>query len=178
LPAYERFLTSRLLLRKPLLLDAEAVFSAYASDAQVTRYVTWRQHESAEITKGFLTRCLREWADGSHLSYIITPIAEPSRPLGMISVRRKQERVLFGYVLSQRVWGRGFATEALSYLVNWSLAQEGVWRASAFCDVDNTASARVMEKSGLSFEGLLRRYIMHPNVSDEPRDCLMYAKVR
>jgi len=40
------------------------------------------------------------------------------------------------------------------------------------------ASARVMEKVGLEREGLLRRWIMHPNVSSEPRDCFAYARSR
>lgn len=30
----------------------------------------------------------------------------------------------------------------------------------------------------MSFEGVLRRYFVHPNMSHEPRDSLMYAKVK
>jgi [ribosomal protein S5]-alanine N-acetyltransferase len=44
--------------------------------------------------------------------------------------------------------------------------------------VENLASARVMEKAGMTREGLLRRWIIHPNVSDEPRSCFSFAKVR
>lgn len=44
--------------------------------------------------------------------------------------------------------------------------------------LDNPASARVMEKAGMKFEGLLRRYMVHPNINEEPRDCLMYAATR
>jgi ribosomal-protein-alanine N-acetyltransferase len=43
------------------------------------------------------------------------------------------------------------------------------------CDAENVASSRVLEKAGMTREGLLRRYAMHPNVSDEPRDSLCYA---
>jgi ribosomal-protein-alanine N-acetyltransferase len=46
------------------------------------------------------------------------------------------------------------------------------------CDVENIGSARVMEKSGLVREGLLRRYLVHPSISKEPRDCFSYARVR
>jgi len=35
-----------------------------------------------------------------------------------------------------------------------------------------------MEKAGMTFEGVLRQYFVHPNISSEPRDCRMYAKVR
>ena len=48
----------------------------------------------------------------------------------------------------------------------------------ATCDAENNASARAMEKAGLTREGMLRRYIVHPNVSSEPRDSYMYAVTR
>ena len=63
-------------------------------------------------------------------------------------------------------------------VVDWALTQQGLWRIWAVCDVQNPASARVMEKAGMQREGVLRRWITHPNVSHEPRDCLCYALVR
>jgi RimJ/RimL family protein N-acetyltransferase len=45
-------------------------------------------------------------------------------------------------------------------------------------DVTRFASARVMEKVGMTREGLLRCWTMHPNVSGQPRDCFSFAKVR
>jgi RimJ/RimL family protein N-acetyltransferase len=68
--------------------------------------------------------------------------------------------------------------EALKFLVDWSLAQPGVHRAYAYCDVENSSSARVMEKVGMTREGILRRWLVHPNVGPEPRDCFVLAKVR
>jgi RimJ/RimL family protein N-acetyltransferase len=44
--------------------------------------------------------------------------------------------------------------------------------------VDNHASARVLEKIGMTREGVLRRWIIHPNIGDEPRDSLCYSVVR
>jgi RimJ/RimL family protein N-acetyltransferase len=58
------------------------------------------------------------------------------------------------------------------------MRQDGIWRIGAGCDVGNLASARVMERAGLGRDGILRRWIIHPNISSEPRDWLSYAKVR
>jgi len=69
-------------------------------------------------------------------------------------------------------------TEALTEIAAWALAQPDIFRISAVCDTENTASARVMEKSGLHREGLLRRWLVHPNISTEPRDCFIYARTR
>ena len=68
--------------------------------------------------------------------------------------------------------------EAASAVVDWALAQPQIYRVWAICDHENLASARVMEKIGMQREGLMRRGIVHPNISDEPRDCWVYARVR
>jgi RimJ/RimL family protein N-acetyltransferase len=51
-----------------------------------------------------------------------------------------------------------------------------VYRVTAHCHVDNTASARLLERSGLTFEGRLARYAVLPNISGEPQDCLLFGK--
>ncbi len=86
--------------------------------------------------------------------------------------------VSLGYALGRRWWGKGLATEAARTLVEWALAQPGVFRVWAIADRDNLASARVLEKSGMQREGLLRRWIVHPNISPEPRDAWMFSRVR
>lgn len=35
-----------------------------------------------------------------------------------------------------------------------------------------------MEKPGLQREALLRLWTVHPNISDEPRDCFSYVSTR
>lgn len=170
--------TPRLLLRKPRLEDAAQLFHAYTSDREIVRFVTWPAHESEDETLGFLRHCLDEWSNGTSFPYVMEIANEPAGPVGMIHLHKRPHRVEFGYIIARPCWGQGYMTEALSTLVDWSLDQPGIWRASAFCDIDNLASARVMEKAGMSFEGVLRRFFFHPNISHEPRDCRMYAKVR
>lgn len=59
-----------------------------------------------------------------------------------------------------------------------ALGEPGIFRVWAICNHENRASARVMEKIGMQREGLLRRGVLHPNVSAEPRDCWLYSRVR
>jgi ribosomal-protein-alanine N-acetyltransferase len=82
-----------------------------------------------------------------------------------------------GYALARTYWGQGFASEVVRMLVNWMLAQPNIYRIWAVCDLENRASDRVLEKSGLICEGVLRRWLIHPNISNEPRDCACYATV-
>jgi RimJ/RimL family protein N-acetyltransferase len=169
--------TRRLLLRKPLSEDADSIFQTYAQDREVTRYLVWMPHESVETTREFIANCQSRWEYARAFPYVITKKGS-GELLGMIEIRPNAHRADFGFVLARPYWGQGLMPEAVSALVAIGLAQPSLFRIEATCDVENRASARVLEKAGLSREGLLRRYIIHPNISLEPRDSLIYAIVK
>jgi [ribosomal protein S5]-alanine N-acetyltransferase len=166
--------TPRLHLRRPVPTDAERIFQAYAQDQEVTRYLVWVPHTSVETTREFIAFCQDRWTNSIAFPYVITRKGD-GELLGMIEVRPKGHRADFGYVLARSCWGKGFMPEAIAALVGITLSSPTIFRMEATCDVENKASVRALEKSGFSREGLLRRYIIHPNVSPEPRDCLLYA---
>ena len=166
--------TQRLLLRRPLPKDADAIFQAYAQDREVTRYLVWLPHASVETTRIFIADCEKQWKDAKAFSYVITRKVD-RESLGMIEFRLNGHRADFGFVLARPYWGQSFMPEAVSVMIPIVLAQPSIYRVEATCDVENKASARVLEKAGLSREGLLRRNIIHPNISPEPRDSLLYA---
>jgi RimJ/RimL family protein N-acetyltransferase len=169
--------TPRLRLRRLAAEDAPAIFAGYAQDPEVTRYLVWPPHRSIAETETYLASRIAAWEDGAGFTYALALGADPAA-VGAIELRPDGHRVEFGYVLARAHWGRGYMAEALRHLVDWALAQPGVWRVWSVCDAENRASARVMEKAGLAFEAVLRRWAVHPNLSPEPRDCRVYARVR
>ena len=170
----ERIETERLVLRLPVPADAEAIFSSYAQDGEVTRYMIWSPHKNIEETRRFVVGCIAEWEGVARFPYVIT-IKESGALVGMIEIRLENFRADVGYLLAREHWGKGLMSEALSTIVEWALRQESIYRVWALCDADNAASARVLEKAGMQREGLLRRRMIHPNLSREPRDCYSYA---
>jgi RimJ/RimL family protein N-acetyltransferase len=104
--------------------------------------------------------------------------SENKQVIGMMIARAAEEKWELGYVLARPYWGRGYMTEALRALIAWALKQKSIFRVWAVCDVDNIASARVMEKAGMQREGRLKRWSVHPNLSPEPRDSYCYAIVK
>jgi RimJ/RimL family protein N-acetyltransferase len=92
--------------------------------------------------------------------------------------RRVPHRLDCGYVLARRWWRQGLMTEVLTEIAAWALRQPSMFRIGAVCDVENIGSARVLEKAGFVREGVLHRWLVHPNISDGPRDCYSYARVR
>jgi [ribosomal protein S5]-alanine N-acetyltransferase len=166
--------TKRLRLRKPVPSDARIIFQTYAQDPEVTKYLTWRPHRSLKQTDEFVRECLWAWDNGKSFHWVIVR-QEDDRLLGMITARVDDHGWELGYVLARPYWGLGYMSEVVKKLVNLGLAQEGIYRVWSVCDVDNLASARVMEKAGMQREGILRRWSMHPTISDEPRDSYCYS---
>ena len=171
------FQTERLLLRQPFVKDAEAIFAEYASDPEVTRYMTWVPHKTKESVSEFLEGQIKRLRAAENISWVLTK-PHDNRPIGAIGGSVRGHAIEIGYVLGRQYWNRGYMTEAICTVADWLLAQPDVFRVWAVCDIENPGSARALEKSQFEREGLLRRWIMHPNLSSEPRDCYIYARIR
>ncbi len=172
----ERIETHRLILRKPRMADAPAIFANYTQDPEVTRYMTWHPNKDLKETRHHIELGLKLWEEGKAYSYAIT-LKDSDSAIGMIALHPDGFKVSIGYVLARPHWNKGYVTEAARAVVSWLLEQPDIYRIYATCDVENPASARVLEKAGMTGEGILRRYTMHPNISDEPRDSYIYAIV-
>lgn len=168
--------TERLMLRKPVMEDAEVIFKKYARDEETTRYLIWKPHQYFGETKQFIERCLTCWEDGSSFPWSITK-RENNELTGMLEIHPNRHAVELGYVIAPEFRQQGYATEAVKSVIAWMLSQPGIYRVWATCDTENLPSAGVLEKAGMQREGILRRYIIHPNISDEPRDSYIYSAV-
>jgi len=173
--APERIETERLVLRKPRLEDAAAVFDRYAGNRDVTRYLGWPRHESVDATRAFLEFSEAEWKRWPAGPYLIET-REGGLLLGSSGLAfATPRRAATGYVLAKDAWGKGYATEALRAVVEVARGV-GVIRLYALCHVEHAPSSRVLEKCGFAREGTLRRYAEFPNLSPGvPLDTLCYS---
>ena len=170
----ERYETNRLTLRPPKPEDAESIFQNYAKDRLVTRFLTWEHHETISDTHKFIKRCRQVWLAGTAFPWVLC-LKETGEVIGMIELKISGHRAELGYVLARDYWEKGLATEAASLIVDWAIAQPSIFRVWAVCDVDNLGSARALEKARMRREGILRRWLFHPNLDREPRDCYAYS---
>ena len=166
--------TERLLLRIPVPEDAERIFNSYAQDPKVAHYLAWKPSKTLDDSKRHIQDRILAWRRGNICAWSIIQ-AEHDLLIGMIELRIKGEVANVGYVLAHAVWGKGYATEALGAVICVGLALPEIHRVTGLCDVENMASTRVMEKAGMVQEGILRRYIVHPNISQEPRDAYSFT---
>jgi RimJ/RimL family protein N-acetyltransferase len=172
---HERLETERLVLRAPQRKDADAIF-AFASDPEVTRFLGWPRHTSLDDTRAFLDVSAAEWSQWPAGPLLIESRAD-GRILGSTGLSFETPyRAATGYVLGRPHWGKGFASEALGAVVG-SAARLGVQRLYALCHVAHPASARVLERCRFELEGVLRRYLVFPNLEDKTaQDVRCYAR--
>lgn len=150
--------------------DLEAVH-AFASDPLVCRYTTWGPNSLAE-TRAFLAEATIERADGHVLAVVLV-----GRIIGSAAVwtTSASDRVgEMGYTLHPHHWGPGYATEVAGLLLRLGFDRLGFERVAATCDPENVASARVLEKAGLRFEGRLRGNVV---ARGRRRNSLVYGSL-
>ena len=175
-PALVTLETERLMLRALTLEDADDVF-AYARDPEVVRYLPWESHQSVEEAREFITRTLEAHEAGAKADWgmALKATGRVVGTCGFCTWAGSSGRAELGYCLARELWGRGLVTEASERVVRFGFEDCMLNRIEAVCDVNNVGSARVMEKCGMTFEGVLRqRLLMH----DSYRDMKMYAILR
>jgi ribosomal-protein-alanine N-acetyltransferase len=174
--APERIETARLILRRPRAADAASIFTGYAADPEVTRWLSWPTHRSIADTEAFLAFSDQQWSEWPGGAYLIER-RDDGRLLGGAGYAFETPyRAQTGYLLVPAAWGQGYATEALQAVTDLAPAL-GIIRMHAMCHAGHAASARVLEKCGYTREGMLRRHSIFPNCGQPgPLDVLSYAR--
>ena len=149
--------TKRLILRPFQVEDAREMFENWASDPEVTQYLTWLPHESVETTKESLKRWVEGYQNPLQFKWSIVFNNEVVGSIDVVHLEEKLDAVEIGYALSRKCWGKGIMTEALIAVSRYLLEEAGCNRVCARHDVNNPASGKVMQKVGMTYEGTLRQ---------------------
>ncbi|HHV93512.1 MAG TPA: GNAT family N-acetyltransferase [Firmicutes bacterium] len=164
--------TPRLILREFVLDDWRAVHE-YASDPEVTRYLSWGPNDEA-ASQHFVAAVITKRREQPRSVYdLAVTLRETGKLIGGCGIYRQRfgEGEL-GYCLHRSYWNRGYMTEAVRAFLEWAFTEGGFHRIYARCHPANTASARVMEKNGMKKEGCLRD---HMYKDGRWSDALLYA---
>ena len=168
-----------MVLRAVEVSDGKLLFDLYARDPVATKYMSFKCTGRLEDTQDYVSKSAQFFSGtGSPIRNFQWVLIEKmtGEPIGAAGFGPKDSKTLSGgYILAQKWWGKGFATEAFTPLVNWGKSQPGVLRIEATHHRDNPASGKVLKKSGLSFEGMFPALCTYPNVSDQPQDSALYS---
>ena len=154
----KRLETDRLILRRYVESDAEPMYKNWASDPEVSKYLTWPTHSSIEVTKSLVTDWISRYEKPDYYNWVIE-LKETGEVVGNISVveiKERAEAAVIGYCMGKAWWGRGIMPEALTEVMRYLFDEVGMNRVAACHDSNNPKSGRVMQKAGMKYEGTLR----------------------
>ncbi len=152
--------TDRLVLRRFRENDAQAMFDNWASDDDVTKYVTWPSYRSSDECLSYIRDVIAPtYSDNDAYHWVIElkEIGEAVGSIGAVDVNKALDSVEIGYCLGRSWWHKGIMSEALAALIAFFFTQAEVNRIVASHDVRNVNSGGVMLKCGMKHEGTLRQ---------------------
>lgn len=166
--------THRLILRRFTSDDSDCMFNNWASDEDISKYMRWQQHENIEETKMIINQWLLDYNRSSFYIWAIT-LKESDEPIGSIGLFIINENDLcgdVGYSIGKKYWGQGITTEALRAVLGFAFENIGFNRIETYHSINNPASGKVMQKSGMMFEGFAKQ--KYKSISGL-EDCNMYS---
>lgn len=146
--------TERLILREPMLADADDVFH-FRSDPEVQRY-----NSAPHATRADSLALIETLRAGDDVVWA-SCLAQGGRVIGLVGFAGfdlYHRRVEVGFDLAQEFWGQGLAGEALDAVLTYGFASMDLNRVEALTIADNHASVRLLERSGFVREGTRRAY--------------------
>lgn len=169
--------TERLTLRRFMIEDAESMFYNWASEEEVTRYLTWPTHASVEDSEGVIKEWMAAYEDKKTYQWAIE-LNDLEQPIGSISAIKVDDdidAVEVAYCIGTKYWNQGYTSEALAEIIRFFMNEVGASRVCARHDVANPNSGKVMKKCGMDYEGTLR----HADRNNSGIcDVAVYAKVK
>ena len=155
----QRLETDRLILRRYVAEDAAAMYKNWASDDEVTKYLTWPTHSDPEISQKVTEDWVKQYSNKNYYHWAILLKDNGDDPIGDIAVVGMKEAVSMahiGYCIGRAWWHRGITSEALKAVMDFLFDIVGINRIEARHDPRNPNSGKVMEKCGMKYEGTLR----------------------
>ncbi len=156
---------------RPIEEDDWPAVHAWASQDRVCRYQSWGPN-TTEQTREFVEEAAKAWASRIRTRFVYA-ITLGGRVVGNCELKlRSRDQGEISYALHPDYWGRGLATAAACQLVRIGFDEHNLHRIFATCDPRNLASAAVLQRLGMSYEGRMRETAL---IRDGWRDSDLYS---
>ena len=150
--------TDRLILRRFVLEDSNAMYENWAKEDEVTKFLTWPTHPSADVTKQLLGYWIEDYKKQDFYNWVIELKAtgEIIGNISVVKINEDIEEAIIGYCMGTKWWGQEIMPEAGKAVIKYLFEEIGFNRISASHDKNNPKSGKVMQKIGMIYEGTHR----------------------
>ena len=160
--------TERLILREITEADTAGIFACFSNE-EVTKYYGQETLKNKEEAKGFVTFFDQSYRDkrGIRWGIELKGTKEFIGTIGFNALSLKHKRAEIGYELNQDYWRKGYATEAITKVLEYGLNDLGLTRIGAVVFVENIASNELLLSLGFEKEGVLKQYMYQNRVAHD-----------
>jgi ribosomal-protein-alanine N-acetyltransferase len=150
-------LADDLITLEPLTQAHVPAMLALVQDEQITRYTRVPDGADEAFVSSWIGRYERGWADSSRAGFAVVDRAGALLAFAaFVQLDRDAREGEIGYAVGAYARGRGIATRSLDLLTRWGFDRLDLLRIELMIEVGNAGSARVAERGGYTFEGVLR----------------------
>lgn len=171
--------TDRLILRPFTADDAELMYQNWASDPEVTKFLTWPAHQSVDVTRSVLADWIAAYDSPKQYAWAIE-LRQIHEPIGSIAAVDLDDRIpsaCIGYCIGRNWWGQSIVPEALRAVIAFFMEEVGMYVVCAYHDPNNPNSGKVMKKCGMSYEGTWRAVdVNHQGICDKTRYSILKSE--
>lgn len=147
----------------------------YASQEKSCLYQAWGPN-SVENTIVFVNQILKDAVKEPRARFVYaTTLKNSGKMIGSCEINIRDTTNKIGeisYIINPEYWGKGYATESATQLLNFGFQILKLHRIYATCDPRNIGSSRVLQKIGMVQEGKMRENLL---LRDGWRDSLLYG---
>ena len=167
--------TERLILRSLKMTDAQKVFNNWLSDERISDNRVSAAHKSVSETKRKLEKIVKNYSKNDFCWWGIEQKVDGELigEIDLYGFDNTTGNCEVSYSIGYDWWNKGYATEALSVVVEFGFRQMNVHKIAAAHNTDNPASGKVMKKVGMIQEGVIRHMIR--NAKNQYKDCAVYG---
>ena len=168
--------TERLLLRAMRVSDAPDMYD-YAHRPDVTRYLLWNPHPDVGYTRRYLEYLAGRYRLGQFYDWALIHKADGRMigTCGFVRFDMPHNAAEIGYVLNPDYRGQGLMPEAAERILQFGFSVLNLHRVEAHFMIENTASRQVMEKLGMTFEGVRREAMLVKGLYRDIGTCAILA---
>ena len=141
--------TDRLILRRHKEEDAEVLFRNFGMDPKMFEYSGWNPYATREMAEATVRQFMENYADERFYGWAVEHEGRLIGTVGAYDYDPETDSIEIGCSIERESWGKGFAGEAVSAVLNYLTQQEGIRVVKAWCAADNIGSMKVMEKAGM-----------------------------
>lgn len=157
--------TNKFILRPFTAGDYEDMYCNWASDKDVTKYLTWAEHCNISKTKMVVTLWENLYKSKEYYNWAIEEkfSSHVIGSINLMNLDNYNDNGEVGYCIGKSFWNQGIMTEVLHKILDFAFVEIKVERITARRHIENIACGMVLKKCKFVYEGTLRKIVKDSN---------------